>query len=1188
MNMNKRELTPEQESAVKYEGGQLLVSAAAGSGKTKVLVERLLRHIAGGESNIDEYLVITYTRMAAAELREKILDELSKRMTQEPGNRHLRRQMLRCYGAPIGTIHSFCADILRQNAQLTSLTPDFRVADESEAVMIKAEVLDYVLGKAYESGDQSFRDLVDTLSPGRDDSRLVRMIQDTHAKLQSSPSPRKWIEEQIKLLSMPGISDVSETIWGKHLLDKARATAEFWLVEMARAREEMRTLSEFNNAYGASFEATIAGVEAFLDAIDTGWDAARLAARVDFPRVRPISGYEEFKDIRNKCKTELQKSSEVFENTSDELTEDMRAIAPAMTALFKIVEDFDNAYSEEKRRRGLADFSDLEHLTLNLLRDEETGEPTRLARAVSQKYKEIMVDEYQDVNAVQEFIMQTISSDRKIFMVGDVKQSIYRFRLADPSIFLKKYRSFSDVKTGGEGARILLARNFRSRAGILRAVNFIFENIMSVEFGEMEYSDRERLIHGRQDAEDDHADPAVELDIIDLSQLARDEDEESPAKTQTEARFIAHRIEALIDSGFSIPDGQGGQRPAQYSDIAILLRSVKDKAWQYAQALSEHGIPVQSPSDGGFFETLEISAALSILTVIDNPMQDIPLTTALSGPVYGFTADELAKIRAGSRDSDFYGALVKSAEADSKSAAFLEEMDELRLLAPDMPADRFIWLMYNKTGLPGRVGALKGGIRRRENLMTLLEYARKIESSGYKGLFGFLTYIRGLQEKGMELGQDSAEAAENTVKIISVHKSKGLEFPVVILADTAKRINNRDVQKSCVFHPEFGIGAVRTDIHRRIEYPTLALMAVRSKLTEELMAEELRVLYVALTRAREKLIIVSTFTDAGKEIDRFAKNSRPGKIPPRMLEEVKSMAGWILLPTLQRPEAAFLTGGDGNGIHDDGDRWDIRLVQSADEDISPRRIAETSISPAETEPENIEHVQAQFAFTYPYSEAVNLPSKLTVTELKGRAVDYESIEEAASLPREEKPKAAFERPDFIVERTNLTPAERGTALHLMMQHIDFKKCVGTEGVAGELRRLADDGLLSPEQIEAVDLPRIAGFFESEIGKRVMNASNVRREFKFSLLYPAKRFYPGGGDDEILIQGVIDCFFEEEGELVVVDFKTDYVTRDTVEKKAKQYTPQIEAYADALERITEKHVKERIIYFFAIDDYLGVC
>ncbi|MCL2401942.1 MAG: UvrD-helicase domain-containing protein, partial [Oscillospiraceae bacterium] len=378
--MNKHGLTPEQDSAVQYEGGQLLVSAAAGSGKTKVLVEHLLRHVAGGESNIDEFLVITYTRTAAAELREKILDELSERTAQDPGNRHLRKQMLRCYSAPIGTIHSFCADILRQNAHLTALTPDFRVAEESETAMIKTEVLDDVLDRTYASGGEKFKMLVDTLSPGRDDSRLIRMIQDTHAKLQSSPSPRQWIDAQIQLLSMPGVSDVSETIWGRHLLDRARATAEFWLMEMTDVRAEIRSLPEFDNAYGASFEVTIAGIETFLDAIDTGWDAARLAASVEFPRVRPISGYEEFKDIRNKCKDELKKCSTILGNSSHELIEDMRAIAPAMTVFLRLVENFDNAYSEEKRRRGLVDFSDLEHLTLNLLRDEETGEPTKLAR----------------------------------------------------------------------------------------------------------------------------------------------------------------------------------------------------------------------------------------------------------------------------------------------------------------------------------------------------------------------------------------------------------------------------------------------------------------------------------------------------------------------------------------------------------------------------------------------------------------------------------------------------------------------------------------------------------------------------------------------------------------------------------------------------------------------------------------
>ena len=1185
--------TKDQQQAIDARNTNILVAAAAGSGKTKVLVERLLDHVADGDS-VDEFLVITYTRAAAFELREKILDEITARLATDLENRHLRKQLLRCYGAPIGTIHSFCADILRENAGAAGLAPDFRVADEGESALIRVEVLDGVLDKAYETVETcaGFRALVDLMSAGYDDTRLVSTALDLYAKLQSSPNQADWATEQARRFAAPGVTDASGTPWGKELINNVRDTAEFHLGELLRAREEMREFEDFNKAYGASFDVVICGIEAFLDALDAGWDSARVAAAIDFPRPKPVSGYESFKDIRKRCKSAMEKCAAVFECSSEELFSDMAAVSPAVTALLDLVMDFDRAYLAEKRRRGLVDFSDLEHLTLRLLRDGKTGELTGLAHDIAARYKEIMVDEYQDVNAVQELIIGAVIKGN-MFMVGDVKQSIYRFRLADPSIFLSKYKSFGDVgdTPAGAGASVLLSKNFRSRAGILASVNFVFENIMSVKFGEMDYTEREKLLPGRGDTES--ADSAIELNIIDMKSLASDDDEESPQKIQAEARFIAGRIAAIVNGEFTIPDGQGGERRVEYSDIVILLRSVRDKAGQYAAALTETGIPVERPSDEGFFKTLEISAALSILQVIDNPMQDIPLAAAMQSPAYGFTADDLASIRATQTEkSGFYGALVQAAQTDgetgAKCSAFLTELEEMRALAPDMPADKFIWHVYNQTGLLGSVGALRGGERRRENLMTLVEYASRIERGGYRGLFGFLTYIRGLIEKGADLplppdgGADSAKL--DAVRIMSIHKSKGLEFPVVILADTSKRVNNLDVLKPIVVHPELGVGPMCRDSARRIEYPTLARLAVQSRLTSELMAEELRVLYVAMTRAREKLIITMTFGDAEREIEKFAKVAQT-PVSPQILRDVKSMAGWILLPTLTRPEAATLVGGEA-GKPRSGDEWDIRLVNAPAEKGRRAVPLEIETEDVAASPYDVETLKKRFAFAYPHDAATALPSKLTVTELKGRQLDYEAAEEAESRApapagqERDRPRFTFERPDFIVK--DLTPAERGTALHLAMQYIDYKKCTSDTGVADELRRIADMGFITEEQAGAVDVGKITRFFESETGRRVLRAESVQREFKFSLLYPAERFYKNGGEDKILLQGVIDCFFEEGGELTVIDFKTDYVTTDTLEEKTRQYAPQIDAYADALERMTGLRVADRVIYFFALD------
>ena len=1215
MSISKVNFTPEQEAVIKHRGGAMLVSAAAGSGKTKTLVERLLDRISKGDS-IDEFLVITYTRAAASELRERIVDEIHRRLSNDPENRNLRRQALLCRCASIDTIHGFCTDILRENAHIAGLPADFRVTDDSESAMIKAEVLKDILEKAYETANISgdFRELIDMMAGGRDDRRVGDTILDAHARLLSNPDPGAWVSEQISQLPMSGVSDVSETAWGRHLMDRARRTVRFWSGEMEKLREEIREYLPFEEAYGESVEVSISGVSSFSAALDEGWDEARRCRKIEFPRPKPISGYDRFKETRKRCKTAMEKCAAVFECSSDEHIEDMQAVAPAVTALLNLITDFGRAYSEEKRRRGIVDFSDLEHLALSLLFDVKTGQKTELARSVSKRFKEIMVDEYQDVNAVQEYIFSAVSRDgRNVFMVGDVKQSIYRFRLADPSIFLKKYRDFKEFSDSGDttsDVKIFLSKNFRSRAGILNAVNLVFGSIMSEEFGEMEYTRREQLVPGREEEGDAvYEEPAVEFDIIDTSGLEHDEDEESPGKRQMEARFIAGRIMELISGGYMIPDGFGGSRRIEYSDVVILLRSLRDKAWQYAAALTEYGIPVGLPGGEGYFETLEVSAALSVLSVIDNPMQDIPLAAALRGPVYGFTADELAEIRAGSPGTDYYTALKKAAETGEKYAAFLEETAGMRDVAPDMPVSRFIWHMYNTTGLLGRVGALRGGDKRRNNLIALAEYARMYEQNGYKGLFGFLKYVQGLRERGWEPAQTASGPASDCVRIMSVHKSKGLEFPVVFLADTSKRFNYNDTLQPLVIHTELGVGAMRRDKQRRIEYTTLARSAVRSKLASEMLAEEMRVLYVAMTRAREKLIITAAFSDAAKEIGKLSWLTS-GKMAPQALEDIKNTAGWILASLLNTQGYGQWTTGNGPLAIGDGQIIDFRVHKvvrppNAFKEQTQYSAFKTAHSEKHTaNPADVRTLRERFSFEYPFPLAPDMPSKLTVTGMKGRESDNEVMNEAAFYIKgqknairgllterladletaaeysHEKTRGSAKKTESAKLKGGLTAAARGTALHLAMQYIDFQKCGSAGGVGDELERLRLMGLLSEEQYEVIEARKITRFLESETGKRVMNADKVRREFKFSLLYPAERFYPGGGKDEILFQGVVDCFFEEGGELTVVDFKTDRVTQDTLEEKAQEYKQQLDAYSDALERITGKRVKQRIIYFFA--------
>jgi ATP-dependent helicase/nuclease subunit A len=1201
MSVRRQEFTPDQLMAVETRGSALLVSAGAGSGKTRVLVERLLRHISGGADDCDitEFLVITYTRAAASELRSRILDEISERLASQPDNRHLRRQAALVYEAKIGTIHSFCTDILRENAHKAGLSPDFRVADESEAGILKDKVLEELLDSRYETMEEAsgFQLLVDTMSAGRDDKKLKEIVLETHSKLQSHAAPEKWIAAQMKTLDAVALDDVSETVWGRFLMDDAQKKVSFWLGVMERMQEEMRLCPDFERAYGDSIAATVDSLARFEKALEGCWDEARLLACVDFPKAKNVTGHEDFKERRKKCKKALEKLSELFECDSAALLEDMGAVKPAVAELLTLVTEFDRAYANAKKKRSLVDFSDLEHLSARILTDAETGRPSDTARAVSRRFREILVDEYQDVSRVQELIFGAVSRDgSNLFMVGDVRQSIYRFRLADPTIFLEKYKSYGDIETETDGTaaiqtrngRVLLSANFRSRAGILEAVNHVFAAVMSEDFGEMAYTQREYLSAGR--LEDVSAEPPVELDVLDMLGLETEEDEEDPEKIAVEADFVADRIDELLQSGMTVPDEKGGRRRLCCGDFAILLRSVKDKAAVFERALSDRGLAASLPGGEGFFEVSEVAVALSLLSIIDNPRQDIPLIAVLRSPVFGFTPDELAQIRAADKSEDFYGALEASAGTSSKSRAFLDELSAFRLIAPDMASDKFLWHVYHQTNMLAVMGALRGGSGRRLNLMRLLELAARCETNGYKGLFGFMTYVRKLAENGEEPFRDNDPAFSDAVRIMSIHKSKGLEFPVVILADTTKRFNRKDTAAPLLIHPELGVGAKRADLERRIEYPTLARLAVAKKLTLEMLSEELRVLYVAMTRAREKLIIVSTFADADKKLSKLCKDAGT-PVAPQILENAAGMSSFILLPVLTRPEAACLrppqaepTEDSGEPSPDDGcPRWDIRKIVIRKSPAKKRKNTPAAPERAAAVTEDLERLGRNLGYVYPYRGLSQVPSKLTATGLKGRFADYEAAEEAGRINAAVQ-RSPASRPDFVTQRSALTPAERGTALHLAMQFIDYRRCLTLDGIRGELRRLGEKAFLSAAQASAVEPEKILAFFTSELGRRVLRADRLYREFKFSLLVPAVEYYPEVGTDsmdEVLLQGVVDCCFVEDGALHVIDFKTDYVTRETLAEKTKLYTPQLMAYGRAMERIVGLPVASRLIYFFAL-------
>ncbi len=1175
-------LTEEQQAAVDNRGGGLLVSAAAGSGKTRVLVERLLARVEEG-ADVDRFLVITYTKAAAAELRGRIVEEISDRLALRPADGHLRRQATLVYKAGISTIHAFCAQLLRECGHLLDLDPDFRLCDEGEAGILMLRSLNDVLDKRYEAMDSDFAQLVDTMSAGRDDARLVQIVLDIRGRVQAHPNPAAWLAQQERTFALEGVTDPVQTPWGELLLTDAAGQASYWRRRMEEARDLCERDANLLANYGDSVAQTAQALQEFEEAAAQGWDAARNLLPIPFPTVGrkkmvdDPAAVERVKAIRTACKKRLEKLEDWFADSGEDLLADLRTVYPAMRGLFALVRDFEEAYAAEKARRGLVDFSDLEHMAVRLLVGED-GQPTELARQWSTRYDEIMVDEYQDTNEVQNAIFSALSKDgTNLFMVGDVKQSIYRFRLADPTIFLGKYRSFKPYSEAREGEerRVILSRNFRSRPEVLEGCNDLFRAIMSVPFGEMEYADDQALYPGASY----EPDPAycVELDALD-GDIDGEEGAEKVSRDLLEARFAARRIRELLDEGFPVSDGEGGARPVRPSDMVILLRSPNTVLRHYARALAERDILWEAEGGGDFFGSTEISVALSLLQIVDNPRQDVPLISVLRSPVYGFSADRLAEIRAASPDTDFYAALEADDGEDSR--AFLAELDDLRFGSGDMSSHQLLWHIYDRTNLLGIFGAMEEGEARQGNLLALAELARQFEGAGHKGLFRFLTYLTRLRENGNTLTPPTPGRTGGGVRIMSIHKSKGLEFPVVLLCGLARRLNREDMNRPILFHPKLGVGPKGLDVERGIEYPTLARMAVARQLEREMMAEELRLLYVAMTRAKEKLILSVALTGGGKDLEKLAGDSGY-PVDPQVLLACQSVGQWVLLHALCRPEAGTLRRAAGQEVAVPdaplGPAWDIRFVDgTALTQAPPRRW----MAPERGTEENEDgaDLTGLLRWTYPHGAEVSIPSKLTATQLKGRALDEEAAEEA---PRPSRP-LSFGRPRFAAEELGLTAAQRGTALHQVLQYIDFERSETVEGVREEISRLVEQQYITPQQGEAVDPAPIAAFFQSDLGQDLLSSVSLRREFKFSILEPAHRYYPQAGEGEqVLFQGVVDCYYETLEGITVVDFKTDRVTKATLAHRAEHYRPQLEAYSRALEEITGKRVIRRVLWFFAL-------
>lgn len=1169
--------TDEQLDAIEQNDGALLVSAAAGSGKTAVLVERVIRRLTDDENptDIDKFLLVTYTNAAASEMRGKIASAMTKKLAINPDNARLRRQLMLVHKAQITTVHSFCLNIVREQFAFLGLNPDFRIADEGELAEIKQEALEETLEAGYESENESFLLLSDLLSAGRDDRRFSSVVLEIFEKIQSHADPNEFLDDISHMFD-------DENGVTKHcqiLLEEAKNATLHGLECIKTALSELESEPDLEDAYKPALEMDLQNAMNVLDAINNGWESAvNTVQNIKHDRLGSIRGYEDkdfqeyIKSLRDEWKSVCEKIKErLLCQTMDEHKNTISLTSPAMHALVNTVKDFSKRFAQEKLKRNVVDFGDLEHFAVKLLLKDK--KPTPLALEIASGFDEIMVDEYQDTNAVQEAIFNAVSKNGKnLFFVGDVKQSIYGFRLANPYIFLKKYESWTDNENaqGSEPRKLNLTKNFRSREQVLEATNYIFKNIMRKALGDLDYTEKEALYTGANYPDTQNERYKTEVILLDT----KDMDEDSPEKTMLEAQMVAKRIKSLIDENFPVYDRDREQtRPIQAGDIVILLRSISRKAGIFRKALEQIGLSAETDETSGLLATSEVSSIISILNIVDNPRQDIELIGALRCPLINFSEQELSQIRLLDKNAEFYDAVKLSAEnGNEKCKSFLKFLHGLRRVSADLPVCSLLEIIFDKTNAMGIFGAMPNGRQRQQNLLAFFERARAFEKNSSQGLFKFTSLLRGMIERG-EDWQTVQIKGEGSVKIMSIHKSKGLEFPVVIVADCSKAFNEQDLRATVLVHSELGLGPKCRDTARMVQYPTIWRQAIAVNARREAVSEELRVLYVALTRAKEKLIITASSARFKSELKKLNLIAQINPLPTYPLTNMRSYLPWIILPLLRHPKAEPLrTLAEINEIS-----IDINAPDVFDFKVLTPEIIDCESEVLTFKDNNEELLQVNVDLPEECNALKDIPAKLTATGLKQSYKAVETAEETVQT----RPNRSLRQPDFTQRIRGLTPAEKGTAHHLFMQFCEFSECEKQNGVENELNRLRDMHILSNEQADAIKTDRIKQFFASKLYLDDFANSNVKREFKFSVVLPAFEYYPqlvDFSEEKVLLQGVIDCLLETEKGFTVVDFKTDRVSGQMTIKRAEEYKPQLIAYAKAVEQIFDKKVIKTVLYF----------
>lgn len=1198
--------TNEQQAAIDSRGQTLLLSAAAGSGKTAVLVERIIRRLLDKEYPIDitELLVVTFTKAAAAEMRDRIGTALMKALSETKDPR-VERQLALLPSAQISTLHAFCQHVIRKYFYTIDLDPAFSIAGEEELNLLRRQVLEDVFLSYYEDDEKAsiLYPLADMFGSDRGDDILMDTVSRMYTYARSLAWPEHWLKEAARAYDVAPDAVIDDMVWAGPIKDAVRRILE----EDARLYDGVLYHLRQREAFVPACDTFVAEQAALRQAAQArSWnDLSRFVRAIDFPRLKSLrklsdddkAVWERCKKVRDDVKKDVIKTlqSVYFSATPEEWLDGMRAMKPVMDGLVTLTLDFAKAYGAAKKEKGWIDFSDLEHFCLQILlapdASPEHPVPSAAAEELRSQYEEVFIDEYQDTNGVQELITRLVSGEDNRFMVGDIKQSIYRFRLADPTLFLEKYQSFSRDEKAVQRC-IDLGRNFRSVPVVLDAVNAVFSRAMTAEAAGMDYGEREKLYAGRQAPDDERwIGGPVEVDIVPTP--SDEEDDDGSTAFEKECRFIAGRIGELLASGRMAARKDGTLEPLSYRHIVVLLRSMAGKADVLIQALQEGGIPSYAEQSGGYFAAVEVQVMLALLRCIDNPEQDLAMAAVLRSPLVGLDETALAGVRLAGDGTlwqnlpAFVASLPDGVDEKEDLQQFMAAFDSWRTYSRRHGVAELLQRLYDDTAYVDFVGAMPGGDVRQANLKALYDRARQYEEAGFRGLFRYLQLMDKMKEDGLDLAPAKVVSEkEDVVRIMSIHKSKGLEFPVVVVADMGKAFNRRDTQDQILFHNRLGIGLKQYDPEWRMSYPTLIWSGIAAQLRWEGTAEEERILYVAMTRARDQLILMGHSSHIDRDWQRWTSRLNPA--------QAKSYFDWVmpaaLAPFGAKADADYARPG---AVWQDA-IWQVRIARAV-----PAGTVEEGAYDGEPRLEALRRgdltgtpvpswLDEQLSWQYAYPQAVRTAAKFSVSEVKRRYQELHgdelqdeadlSVPAAAVIPPAPGEDDAFAAlpPWLAGEEAAVSGAQRGTALHKALQYITPAADQTTATLRREIDAFVRQGLLSREEAKLVYVPVLAAFCQSDIGRRMAESPELHREYPFTVLL-------AGGDpqpetetgEQILIQGVIDCLFREDDAWILVDYKSDRL--ETADAFRSRYAVQLALYKRAVEQITHRPVEETYIY-----------